>query len=92
MTTESRYAVPLATMNLRQAVVQASSSGIRFGLTKETEGVRRYLEKGREKGAGRDREQDIGIALRDEDQMPDRVASALVHLGRLCGAEVRIEY
>jgi hypothetical protein len=92
VTRESKYSVPLADVNLRLHVPQASGDRVSVDLNRETAIARRYLENGRDKGSRTEHESLVNIPLRTDDQMPDRVAWALVHASRLCGAPVKTEY
>jgi site-specific recombinase XerD len=92
VTTESRYSVSLRDVDLQLNTIRGSSEGVRFGLTRETEVVRRYMENGREKGIQHHKETLVQFSLRREDQISERIAWALIHASRLCGAPVRAEY
>ena len=92
VTTESWFAVALADLNLQLTAPHASSDYITFGLTKETEVNRRYLEQGKEKGARPEHESSINLYLRNEDHIGERMVWALIHAGKLCGAKVKTEY
>lgn len=92
VTRESKYSVPLADVDLRLRVPQVSSDQVRVDLTRETAILRRYLENGRDKGSRTEHEASVYIPLRSDDQIPRRVAWALVHASRLCGAQVKTEY
>jgi hypothetical protein len=92
VTTISKYSVPLSHVDLRMKTIQASSQDVRFGLTKESPVLRRYLEHGRDKGSRTEPTRDILIYVRDEDRISNRIAWALIHASRLCGAQVQTEY
>lgn len=93
VTTESQFAVPLADVDLQLRAPLPSSEYIQFSLTNETEIVRRYFEKGQEKGTARaEHESSIVLSIRNEDHMADRIVWALVHASRLCGAKVKTDY
>ena len=92
VTTESHFAVALTDLNLQLTAPRASSDYISFGLTKETEVNRRYLEHDKEKGARSEHETSINLYLRNEEHIGERVVWALVHAARLCGARVKTQY
>jgi hypothetical protein len=93
VTTVSKYSVPLSDVDLRRKTIQGSGANVRFSLTNDTARIlRRYYEHGREKGSKDERDNDIFIFVRDEEQMADRIAWALMHASRLCGAPVKTEY
>lgn len=92
VTRESRYSVPLSSVDLKLKAVHADSEGVKFSLITETEIGRRYIEKGREKGSRREKEGSVLLEVRDEDVISDRIAWALVHASRLCGAKTQTEY
>lgn len=92
VTTESRYSVPLRDVDLQLNTIRGSSEGVRVSLANDTEVVRRYMEDGRDKGTGHDHERSVRLAVRDEDQISERNAWALIHASRLCGAPIRTEY
>jgi hypothetical protein len=92
VTRESKYSVPLADVDLKLHAPQVSSDYITVGLSRDTAVARRYLENGRDKGSRTEHESSLNIPLRNEEQIPSRVAWALVHASRLCGAQVKTEY
>jgi hypothetical protein len=92
VTRKSKYSVPLEDVDLRLHVPQVSSDYVTVGLTRETAIARRYLENGRDKGSRTEHEASVNIPLQNDDQIPSRVAWALVHASCLCGARVKTEY
>jgi hypothetical protein len=92
VTTLSRYGIDLRDVDLNMKAVYGYSTHVNVDLVREIEVTRRYFEGGREKGSGRDRVRYVQLPVRNEDHIGPRIAWALNHASRLCGARVKTEY
>lgn len=90
MTRRSGFAVSLRDADLTYGAVQFFGETVRFRTNKPFAVITRYFEKGVAKRTGTDRESLVRLRLAKQDLIPERVSWALVHVARLCGAEVLI--
>lgn len=84
----SSYSVPLREVDLAVHAVQVFTEEMRFRTKREFPVVERILEKGRQKSMENRKESSVQWLLRKDELIPHRVSWALVHVARLCGAEV----
>jgi hypothetical protein len=82
------YSVPLGDVDLTVHAVQIFTDEMRFRTTRPFPVVEKILDKSTQKSTATRKESSAQILLRRESQMPSRVAWALVHAARLCGARV----
>jgi hypothetical protein len=89
MSRVSAYSVPLRDVDLAVHAVQVFTAEMRFRTKRQFPLVERILENGREKSIENRKGTSVQWRLlRRDDLIPDRVSWALVHVARLCGAEV----
>jgi hypothetical protein len=84
----SSHSVPLREVDLAVHAVQVFSEEMRFRTKREFPVVERILEKDRQKSMENRKESSAQWRLRKDELIPHRVSWALVHLAKLCGAEV----